>query len=73
MSKKPIDNSPDVVLLCGSERISCHKAVLSKESHYFDAMFNSGFAESDEYYITIKVTKAHNHQLINNEQLNLAI
>ena len=55
-SKKVTDSAPDVVLLCGQERISCHRAVLSEASPYFCAMFNSSFAEKDEPQITIKVS-----------------
>lgn len=53
--KKITDSAPDVILLCGGERISCHRAILSKASSYFSAMFNSSFAEKDEPLITIKV------------------
>lgn len=53
--KKVTGTAPDVVLLCGGERISCHRAVLSKASSYFSAMFNSSFAEKNEPFVTIKV------------------
>ena len=53
--KKATDTAPDVVLICGGERISCHRVVLSKASSYFSAMFNSSFAEKDEPSVTIQV------------------
>ncbi len=53
--KKVRDTPPDVVLLCGGERISCHRAVLAKASSYFNAMFSSNFSEKDEPLITIQV------------------
>ncbi len=54
-TKQFTGTTPDVVLLCEGERISCHRAVLAKASSYFNAMFSSSFAENDERFITIKV------------------
>lgn len=55
ITKKVTDTAPDVVLLCGGERISCHRAVLAKASSYFSVMFNASFAEKDKQFITIQV------------------
>lgn len=54
ITKKVTDTAPDVVLLCGGERISCHRAVLAKASSYFSVMFNASFAEKDKQFITIQ-------------------
>lgn len=60
-AKRVTDSAPDVVLLCGVERIPCHRAVLSEASLYFSAMFNSSFAERDEPQVTIKVGTLDSH------------
>ena len=57
---------PDVTLFTEDDvRITCHRHILAKQSHYFDAMFNSHFIEKDKKDVEIKVRDAlYFHSLI---------
>jgi len=51
---------PDVTLFTEDDvRITCHRHILAKQSHYFDAMFNSHFIEKDKKDVEIKDVNGH--------------